>query len=112
MLPRRGVFKTLNIYLNFAGGSSLGLPNDFTIDFRVPSFSQELTDFIIGYLRDSAIKAQRIGKQYNIKVANFVFENPQWMKEDLKDIWEEEWKQDSFKDSWLKTKTAYTNLLL
>ncbi len=65
-------------------------------------------DWIIGYLRPSAIKAEKLGKQLNIKVANFVYENPVWMQqvlsEELNDI-----PLKSLLKSWKKTKHAYEN---
>lgn len=63
-------------------------------------------DYVCGYLRDSAIKAVRIGKKFNIKTVNFVFENPLWMEKDLKEKWHKEF-QGGFKKSWLTTKQAY-----
>jgi len=63
-------------------------------------------DYVIGFLRDSAINAIKIGKSTNIKVANFVFECPPWMEKDLGDRWFEEY-QGSFKKSWQDTKKAY-----
>ena len=64
-------------------------------------------DWIIGYLRESAIKAQKLGEKLNIKVANFIFENPKWMKEDLGILWEQEIKNKEFAKSWERTKIAY-----
>jgi len=64
------------------------------------------SDYIIGYLRDSAIKANKLGKIYNIRVVNFVFESPPWMEEDLGERWLNEYK-GRFKRSWEKTRNAY-----
>lgn len=72
-----------------------------------PYLKQFKPDWIIGYLRDSAIKAQELGEKLNIKIANFVFENPKWMEEDLGSVWKQEWKNEQFRNSWLQTKTAY-----
>lgn len=63
-------------------------------------------DYIIGYLRESAIKSVRIGYKHNIKTVNFVFENPSWMEKDLKERWYKEF-HGKFKKSWLKTREAY-----
>ncbi|MFH0876269.1 MAG: glycosyltransferase family 4 protein [archaeon] len=63
-------------------------------------------DYIIGYLRNSAIKAVNLGKKYKIKTVNFIFENPEWMKRTLGDRFLEEYN-GKFKDSWVKTKLAY-----
>ena len=40
-------------------------------------------EWLIGYLRPSAIKAEKLGKKLNIRIANFVYENPLWMKQAL-----------------------------
>jgi len=40
-------------------------------------------DWLIGYLRVSAIKAQVLGTLLNIKVANFVYETPDWLEQQL-----------------------------
>lgn len=71
-------------------------------------------DWIIGYLRESAIKAQSLGEELNIKVANFIFENPKWMEEDLGNLWEEELNNKEFAKSWERTKIAYlkSNILI
>jgi len=37
-------------------------------------------DWILGVLTDSAIKASRIGREFNIPVANFVYECPPWIE--------------------------------
>ncbi|MBT4647815.1 glycosyltransferase [archaeon] len=63
-------------------------------------------DFVIGYLRDSAIKVVKISEKFNIKSLNFVFESPPWMEKDLGHLWLEEYK-GKFKESWQKTKEAY-----
>jgi len=66
--------------------------------------------WLIGYLRKSAIKAEMLGKKYNLEVANFIFESPPWMKEQLgENEWNNEWSSSSFRKSWEKTGYAYTN---
>ena len=64
-------------------------------------------DWIIGYLRESAIKAIKIGKSLNIKVANFIYETPPWMKEQLGKDWDLQLKHEEFSKSWQNTKKAY-----
>jgi len=69
--------------------------------------SKNKPNFIVGYLRDSAIKAVFLGKKTNTKVANFIFETPPWMERDLPDEWKIELKNKKFKQSWEETKLAY-----
>jgi glycosyltransferase involved in cell wall biosynthesis len=64
-------------------------------------------DWVIGYLRHSAIKASVLGKKTYTKVANFIFETPPWMEKDLPAEWEKEIKNKKFKSSWERTKRAY-----
>lgn len=70
-------------------------------------------DYIIGYLRESAIKAVKLGKKYQIKTANFIFENPVWMKKQLGDRFLREYT-GKFRESWNKTGEAYkeTDILI
>jgi len=75
----------------------------------VPYVRRLKPDWIIGYLRESAVKAARIGKAEKIKVANFVFETPPWMKEELGKEWDEELKDSTFRKSWEMTKKAYAD---
>ncbi|MFZ2313663.1 MAG: glycosyltransferase family 4 protein [Methylobacter sp.] len=37
-------------------------------------------DWIFGVLKESAIKAVQLGKQFNIRVANFIYECPNWLR--------------------------------
>ena len=64
------------------------------------------TDYIIGYLRESAINAVKLGKKYQIKTANFIFENPSWMKKQIGDRFIKEYK-GKFRESWDKAQDAY-----
>ena len=64
-------------------------------------------DWIIGYLRHSAIKAVRLGKATGVAVANFIFETPTWMEQELPSEWFEELKNNKFRKSWERTKSAY-----
>jgi len=76
--------------------------------FIVKSFISEYRpDWIVGYLRSSAIDAVRLGQQTKAKVANFIFESPPWMHEVLGKDWELEMTNKSFRRSWDKTKEAY-----
>ncbi|MBD3202967.1 glycosyltransferase [Candidatus Woesearchaeota archaeon] len=70
-------------------------------------------NYLIGYLRDSAVKCVNLGEKFDIKTVNFVFENPAWMKRDLSFRFEAEYK-GRFKKSWRKTREAYlkTDILL
>ena len=70
-------------------------------------------DYIIGYLRESAIKAETLGKKYRIRVVNFIFENPEWMKHQLGQRFLNEYK-GKFKKSWEATKEVYlrTDILI
>ena len=63
-------------------------------------------DFVVGFLRESAIKAANIGKKYNIKTANFIFESPPWMINQLGKRFLNEYK-GKFKKSWERTRKAY-----
>lgn len=72
-----------------------------------PLLEKEEPDWIIGYLRAPAITATQLGKELKIKVANFIFESPPWMKQQLGKLWDEELKNKKFKESWKKTKQAY-----
>jgi glycosyltransferase involved in cell wall biosynthesis len=70
-------------------------------------------DFLVGYLRDSAIKTSKLGKKFQIKTLNFFFESPPWMEIDLKNEWEKDYV-GKFKKSWQRTKKAYleTDILI
>lgn len=70
-------------------------------------------DYLIGYLKTSAHKAVQLGKKYNIQTANFIFENPTWMKEQLGERFDEEYK-GRFKRSWEQAKEDYmeTDILI
>lgn len=70
-------------------------------------------DYLIGYLRRSAIKTVKIGKKYSIKTVNFIFENPNWMKRQIGNRFLDEYK-GKFKESWENTKKAYlsTDILI
>ena len=59
-------------------------------------------DWIIGYLRVSAIKAEILGARLNLKVANFVYETPDWMEQQLG-----EKLPPKLMRSWTRTKIAY-----
>ncbi|RMF05630.1 glycosyltransferase family 1 protein [Candidatus Woesearchaeota archaeon] len=67
---------------------------------------RERFDWIIGSLRDSAIKAVKLARLSGSLSANFVYETPPWMEHDLGRLWFEEYK-GRFKKSWLRTKKAY-----
>lgn len=85
------------------------LKNIYLKKSLIPFLKKNKQDWIIGYLRDPAITATKLGKELNIKVANFIFESPPWMKEQLGEKWDEELKNKRFKNSWELTKEAYEN---
>lgn len=64
-------------------------------------------DWLVGYLRYSAVKATRLGNCCHKPVANFIFENPQWMHEQLGERWEAEWAHSGFRRSWGRAQQAY-----
>ncbi len=81
---------------------------DLYTKIRIIPFIKDFSpDWIIGYLRDSAIRAADIGKALDIKVANFIFETPPWMEEDIPKEWEAELQDNRFRKSWEMTKEAY-----
>ena len=59
-------------------------------------------NWVIGNLRHSAIKAYKIGRKYNIKVANFVYETPDWLEKQLGES-----LSKKLLNHWDQTKTAY-----
>jgi len=72
-----------------------------------PFLKEWRPDWVIGYLRNSAVKAQRMGRSIGRPVANFIYESPPWMRDMLGNDWEEELKNRRFRKSWKMTKTAY-----
>lgn len=64
-------------------------------------------DWILGVLTHSAIKAEALGRRHGIPVANFVYECPPWMEEELGP---ERFRlgYDAFaRDLWERTRAAY-----
>ena len=61
-------------------------------------------DWIIGYLHQSAIDAVSLGSRFRVKVANFVYETPEWMEAQLGIQWNEKEKR-----YFNEHKTAYEN---
>lgn len=59
-------------------------------------------NFIFGYQRYSAIKADRICKRHNIKSVNFVFETPTWLEKKLKEEWTKSFNDKKLKNRRLK----------
>lgn len=78
-----------------------------------PYLSKNKIDYLFGYLREPARKVVMLGKKYNIRTVNFVFETPVWMKKQLGDKFLKEFK-GQFRLSWEKTKQAYekTDILI
>jgi len=75
-----------------AKGIGLGKLNrwwSWFYEWRVirPYIKQFQPDWIIGYLHQSAIDAASLGQRFNTKVANFVYETPEWMEEQLGIQW-------------------------
>ena len=72
-----------------------------------PALRKFRPDWILGVLTHSAIKAEGLGRRYQIPVANFIYECPPWMEE----VWGvETFKRgyDSFtRQLWDKTRSAY-----
>lgn len=66
-------------------------------------------DFVIGYLRHSAIKAFYLSKSSHVPCANFIFETPPWMELELPLEWKGELENKKFAKSWDDTKIAYAN---
>ncbi len=69
-------------------------------------FKKEKFEFVIGYLTGSAIKAVKLGKRYKIPVANFHFETPNWLSEELGKEWQDQYL-GKYKKLWEKTRLAY-----
>ena len=69
-----------------------------------PYIRKNRPDWLVGYMRISAIRATRLGAKYNIPVANFVFETPYWIQEVMgKDI------SGALAKSWDDARAAYAN---
>jgi glycosyltransferase involved in cell wall biosynthesis len=60
-------------------------------------------DWLIGYMRISAIKAAKLGRKYSIPVANFVFETPPWIESVMKIK-----LSPALQKSWAQTRKAYS----
>lgn len=86
----------------------------YAITHTKPFLRKHKPDWVIGYLRHSAIKAVWLGKKTKTPVANFIFETPPWMELELPEEWAEELKNKKFRRSWDNTKKAYaaSDLLL
>ncbi len=63
-------------------------------------------DWILGVLRESAIKACKMGKIINVPVAQFVYECPLWLEEVGGDRFRSKY-HGYFKSSWENTRKAY-----
>lgn len=71
-----------------------------------PFLKKNKIDYIIGTQKLDAVKAVSLGKKYNIKVVNFIFETPDWLKRNLP-YWEEKWNSDkTLREYWNKFKKA------
>ena len=57
-------------------------------------------DYVIGYQKEPAIEAAKLGKKYNIPIANFVFECPTWLEKELGEDWLKYYRKPSMKKSW------------
>jgi glycosyltransferase involved in cell wall biosynthesis len=76
----------------------------------------ENLDFIIGHQTRTAIKAVTIGEMLGVKIANFVFETPGWLRDRLVSGWEDKWKNarlrkdwDEFHDALLRSDLIFPN---
>jgi len=59
-------------------------------------------DYIVGYQRRTAIKATKLSEKYNLKVANIIFETPDWLMSEWND-WEKIWRKNKrLRNSWKK----------
>jgi glycosyltransferase involved in cell wall biosynthesis len=66
-------------------------------------------DYVIGFQRRAAVKAFKYGKKNKIKIVNFIFETPEWLKKQWSE-WRETWdKNAKLRTSWFKFKTALLN---
>src|SRR3989338_691242 len=74
---------------------------------KIESFfrNEKKIDFVLGYHRYSAIKAQDLGEKFDIPSVAFVFETPIWMKEQLGQRWVHAFK-GRFKKLWLQARDA------
>ncbi|MCB1071242.1 MAG: glycosyltransferase family 4 protein [Kiritimatiellae bacterium] len=63
-------------------------------------------DWVIGYHRDSAVKAVRLGRAANVPVANVVFESPEWISRTLGERYGRI-DQDALKRKWEIVRDAY-----
>lgn len=57
-------------------------------------------DFIVGYQTSSAIKATKLGKKYDLKVINFIFESLTWLEKQLGNKWKSDLKKPQYKKVW------------
>jgi len=57
-------------------------------------------DFIVGYQTCSTIKATRLGKKFNKKIVNFVFESRTWLENQLGEKWRNDLKKPRYKKLW------------
>jgi glycosyltransferase involved in cell wall biosynthesis len=97
-LPRRGkvLSKLDRILSRYAGSKIL----ETEIKERRP-------DWILGVLTHSAIKAHALGSRHGIRVANFIYECPPWLKAELGNGKWEAAIHPVVEKLWEKTRTAY-----
>jgi len=77
----------------------------FLLNNYLEKHSNEI-DFIVGYQTDTAIKAFNLGRKYNIKVANIIFETPLWLEKQW-NAWSEIWRSSkALRSKWQNFKTS------
>lgn len=103
---------TIPIYVKKVGIGKINnlKSNLHTKNIIEPYVKDNEPDWIIGYLKKSAVKAVKIGKKHDVKVANFIFESPPWLKTQLSMTeWNKELRSRGFKQSWETARVAYQN---
>ena len=77
----------------------------FVLNNYLEKHSSEI-DFIVGYQKDTAIKAVNLGRKHNIKVANLIFETPLWLEKEW-NAWSEIWRgSKTLRSKWQNFKTS------
>jgi glycosyltransferase involved in cell wall biosynthesis len=83
--PTFRVFRKFNIELDFKGRGLINIVIDYIYDecflHRFLKKNCNKIDFIVGYQREIALKADKLRAKYKIKTALFTFETPDWLME-------------------------------
>jgi glycosyltransferase involved in cell wall biosynthesis len=81
--PTFKVYKKFNVELDFKGRGLINVFIDYIHDkyslHRFLAKNCDEIDFIVGYQREMALKANKLGVKFGIKRVNFTFETPDWL---------------------------------